>query len=210
MTSYPRAERRALADLMADLGPDAPTLCGGWRTRDLAAHLLLREGRPAAAVGISLPALAGWTQRVQSRIADRPYDELVEAVRTGPPPWSPYRVPAVKRAANTVEYVVHHEDVRRAQDGWKPRELDAGLEEELAVRLAGMARMLYRRVPVGVTLRREDGGTLRVKDGARNVTVTGPPIELLLHAFGRGDQARVQVDGDQVAVFELGAAPLGV
>ena len=46
MTRYAFAERLALADLMAEVGPDAPTLCGGWTTRDLAAHLLLRERRP--------------------------------------------------------------------------------------------------------------------------------------------------------------------
>ena len=32
-------ERQQLADLMASVGPDAPTLCEGWTVRDLAAHL---------------------------------------------------------------------------------------------------------------------------------------------------------------------------
>src|SRR5882762_622635 len=36
-------ERRELCDLFLELGPDAPTLCEGWTTLDLAAHLVLRE-----------------------------------------------------------------------------------------------------------------------------------------------------------------------
>jgi hypothetical protein len=43
-------ERQTLCDLLADLGPDAPTLCEGWTTLDLAAHLLCcQAGRRAAA-----------------------------------------------------------------------------------------------------------------------------------------------------------------
>ena len=46
MTSRPsmpvaRLEREALCDTLLALGPDAPTLCDPWRTRDLAAHLVL-------------------------------------------------------------------------------------------------------------------------------------------------------------------------
>lgn len=33
-------------------GPDAPTLGAGWKTRDLAAHLVVRESRPDAAAGV--------------------------------------------------------------------------------------------------------------------------------------------------------------
>jgi hypothetical protein len=36
-------ERLELCDLLLELGPDAPTLCEGWTTADLAAHLVLRE-----------------------------------------------------------------------------------------------------------------------------------------------------------------------
>ena len=59
-------ERAALADLLVELGPDAPTLCAGWDTRDLAAHLAVRERRPDATPGVAVPALAGWTERVQT------------------------------------------------------------------------------------------------------------------------------------------------
>src|ERR671916_591983 len=45
------AERRDLAGLFLRLGPDEPTLCGDWSTRELAAHLVLRERRLVAAAG---------------------------------------------------------------------------------------------------------------------------------------------------------------
>ena len=45
MTAFASIERAALVDLMAELGPDAPTLCTGWTTRDLAAHLVVRLSR---------------------------------------------------------------------------------------------------------------------------------------------------------------------
>ena len=40
-SSRPLAEREraALADLLEELGPDAPTCCEGWTTAHLAAHL---------------------------------------------------------------------------------------------------------------------------------------------------------------------------
>ena len=37
--SHARDERSALVASLRDAGPDAPTLCAGWTTRDLAAHL---------------------------------------------------------------------------------------------------------------------------------------------------------------------------
>ena len=47
-------ERRALADLLGELGPDAPTCCEGWTTAHLAAHLVVRDRRPDAMPGYAL------------------------------------------------------------------------------------------------------------------------------------------------------------
>ena len=47
-----RAERAAMCDTFEAVGPDAPTLCDGWLTADLAAHLIVREHRPDAMPGI--------------------------------------------------------------------------------------------------------------------------------------------------------------
>ena len=81
----------------------------------------------------------------------------MELVRTGPPRWSPAALEPVDRLANTVEFFVHHEDVRRAPDGWAPRPVDGDLEHELWRRLKPMSRVLVRKAPVGLVLRRTNG-----------------------------------------------------
>src|ERR1700735_4322129 len=45
-------ERATLCDLLVELGPDAPTLCEGWTTADMAAHLVVRERRPDSGTGL--------------------------------------------------------------------------------------------------------------------------------------------------------------
>jgi len=123
MTTPAQSERRELCDLFDEVGPDAPTLCGDWTTRDLAAHLVMRERRPDGAVGIVFSPAAGYSDKVQSSIANSSWPKLVDTVRSGPPIWSPTRIAAVDKLANTVEFFVHHEDVRRAGDSWDEREL---------------------------------------------------------------------------------------
>jgi uncharacterized protein (TIGR03085 family) len=68
--SHSRDERAALTDLMATLGPDAPTLCGGWTTRDLAAHLVVRERRPDIGIGAIVPGLNRWAERARLGLRD--------------------------------------------------------------------------------------------------------------------------------------------
>ncbi len=107
--SYSREERLALCALLDKTGPDAPTLCEGWTTGDLAAHLVLREHRPDAAPGVIGGLLAGYTERVQKRIKARtPFPELVRIIRSGPPRLSPMAIPGVDERANAVEFFVHH------------------------------------------------------------------------------------------------------
>ena len=69
MTAAAR-ERAALVATLHEVGPDAPTLCGDWTTRDLAAHLILRERHPIASLGIMVAPLADRTARAQQRLAD--------------------------------------------------------------------------------------------------------------------------------------------
>lgn len=196
------AERLALCDLMDRVGPDAPTLCGDWTTRDLAAHLVLRDGRLDAAPGILVPPLAGYTARIQRRIAQRPWPELVAQVRSGPPWWSPLNLPGLGNNINAVEFFVHHEDVRRAQQGWTPRADDLDRAAKLWTLLVRAAGLCYRKSPVGVVLRRPDGVQHIVRPGGRAVTLIGSPEELLLHAYGR-DQVVIEAEGDQDDILSL-------
>jgi len=210
---YAHDERLALCSTLTEVDPDAPTLCAGWTARDLAAHLVLRERRMDAAAGIPGGPLARHTERVQQRLAERtPYPELIDAIRTGPPKLSPYGIPGVDERVNTVEFFVHHEDVRRGQPNWKPRELLPGLSDELWGRLK-LARFLLRKVRVGVEYAREDepagdgsgGGAapsyrMPIHRGTPVVTVIGTPAELTLFTAGRRGAAQIRMDGTEAAV----------
>ncbi|MDN3351026.1 TIGR03085 family metal-binding protein [Actinomadura sp. DC4] len=204
--NWARSERHALCDLLAETGPDAPTLCQGWTTGDLTAHLLVRERRLDAAPGIMVPLLAGYTERVQRRLGTAtPFARQIELLRQGPPGWSPLAWPGVEGAANTVEFFVHHEDVRRAQEGWTPRSLPSALEDDLWRRLK-TARFTLRRLPVEVTMADPDGRTQRLTKGGRQARVHGLPSELTLWAVGRKDAARVELTGEAEAVNVLSQA----
>jgi len=226
--SYSRDERLALCALLEKTGPDAPTLCEGWATGDLAAHLVLRERRPDAAAGILGGPLAGYTARVQAQLKRRmSFAELVQAIRTGPPHLSVMALPGVDERANAVEFFVHHEDVRRAAADWAPRDISSGESDMLWQRLR-MAKFLLRRAPVGVELAREgtgasgegtgasgegtgaagvspDGPAYRItaKNATPAVTVIGSPAELTLWAMGRATAAKVRFDGIEAAVNKL-------
>jgi uncharacterized protein (TIGR03085 family) len=206
--TYAQDERAALAALLDETGPDGPTLCEGWQTRDLVAHLVLRERRPDAAAGVMGGPLAGHTARVQRHYLDRySYSELIALFKDGPPAFSVFAIPSADQAANTVEYFVHHEDVRRAAGGWTERPLDAGLSEALWKRLKGV-RLFLRSAPTGVVLARESGGKLDLivaKNATPSVTVTGAPAELTLWSMGRVSAARVTLDGPDEAVARLEA-----
>ncbi|SFI88602.1 TIGR03085 family metal-binding protein [Amycolatopsis sacchari] len=202
-------ERRALSALFDELGPDAPTLCEGWRTRDLAAHLVLRERRPDAAPGIVVPALAGYTKKVQDRYANLPWAELVARVRSGPAKFWPTRLPGVDEAANGSEFLVHHEDVRRAQPGWEPRPADPARDAAAWRAARGTAKFALRKSPVGIVLRTPDGRQAEVKSGPDTVTLVGAPVELLLFVFGR-DEVRVEFEGGAAAVERVKALGRGI
>jgi uncharacterized protein (TIGR03085 family) len=213
---YARDERLALCALLDNVGPREPTLCEGWATVDLAAHLVLREHRPDAGLGMLGGPLAKRTRRLQRKLIDRtPYQNLVELIKNGPPRLSPFGIPGADERANAVEFFVHHEDVRRAQAGWEPRKLDQGLTEMLWRRL-GMAKFLLRKAPVGVELARDDApepgapagsGGHRVRITAKHrtpvVTVTGSPAELTMWTMGRTTAALVRLDGSPAAVAAL-------
>ncbi|HSF27085.1 MAG TPA: TIGR03085 family metal-binding protein [Actinomycetes bacterium] len=211
MISFAADERARLCDQLLQGGPDAPTLCAGWTARDLAAHLVLRESRPDASVGVAVRPLAGYTERVRLEIAARPWEQLVREVRGGPPLWSPMRIRAVGELVNAVEFFVHHEDLRRAQPEWTPRPLEPSTQAMLWRTLQTGGGWLYRHGPVGVVLARPDGTrtTARRARAGRSVTVTGEPAELVLHAFGRQAHALVELDGDPLDVAALAAARLG-
>jgi uncharacterized protein (TIGR03085 family) len=203
-----RRERGALVKTLLSVGPDAPTLCEGWNTRDLAAHLVVRERRLDATLGITVPFLADYTAKVQNKVADSTrWDDLVELVASGPPVYSPFKL--LDAVANLGEMFIHHEDVRRAVDGWQPRVLDSSTAKPLRRQLGLMSRLMLTKMPAQVVLRTPAGEQIARVGRGDAVVVTGEPQELLLFVAGR-DAVRLEFDGAPQAIAAVRAAPRGL
>jgi uncharacterized protein (TIGR03085 family) len=203
-------ERRELCDLFGDLGPAAPTCCEGWTTFDLATHLVVRERRPQAAPGILLGGpFAGLLQRATTKVQEKGYDAVVELVRNGPP-IGPFAVPGLRGLMNLNEYVVHHEDVRRA-NGLAPRTDRPDLQATVWGMLRRGAALQLRSVrkQVKVRLQPPDGEGVTVGRGPE-VVLAGEPVELVLYLMGRKGVAQVELSGDTDAMAIVAAAKLGI
>lgn len=197
-------ERHALCDLFTDVGPDAPTLCVGWTTADLAAHLVVRERRPDSGPGIVWPPLAGYTDRVRLSVRDKtPWTQLVDAVRSGPPLLlRPFDGPM-----NTVEYFIHLEDVRRAQEGWEARPLSPELADALWTRVGpgGMAKKVAATIELT-----SNGRPAKERGAGPRVVIDGDPGEHTMFGAGRQRAAQVTITGDAELAARLRSTPLGI
>jgi uncharacterized protein (TIGR03085 family) len=213
MESMSRTERAALCNTALEAGEQAPTLCGRWTVKDLVIHLLVRERDPLGAPGILVPRLEALTERSSRRLADQDFSSLVERVRQGPPKWSPLAVPVLDRAVNTLEYFVHHEDIRRADPHWEPRELTAREQKAIWKAIAVAGKGLVRPAGVPVEIRwagdeRERSSVLRRGDDP--AVVTGAPSEIALFLYGRAQHAPLEFTGPEPHVHKLRKGDLGI
>jgi uncharacterized protein (TIGR03083 family) len=114
-------ESRDLADFLAGLSRedwDQPTLCTGWRIREVVSHMAVGH---TARLGGYLWALAGErfsTDRVSDRLArafaaDHDPDQILATFRRGTTgrPHGPTAL--VPRAELFTDHLVHHQDIRR-------------------------------------------------------------------------------------------------
>jgi uncharacterized protein (TIGR03083 family) len=99
--------------------------------------------------------------------------------------------------------VIHHEDVRRAQPDWSPRNLPRSVQDQLWKQVPFLARgRAATRSAGGLFVRRSDvpdgapGSERRLHDGQPTTTVTGAPLEMLLWVSGRPDVACVDLTVD--------------
>jgi len=207
-----RTERTALCDLLQRLGPDAPTLCEGWSTVDLATHLVVRERKPLAGPGLVLGGpFRAQLEREMGRVrTSHSYEALVALVRSGPPAW----LRPVDSLFNLNEFFVHHEDVRRGGGDFAPRppedvaEVEEGLWQGLH---RGGAILLARRIRgAGLELVRPDGQVVQARRGPNKATLTGRPGELILFLMGRGPAAQVELTGPPDAVAAVSSAAFGL
>lgn len=191
MTSLARAERLRLVAAARAAGEDAPTLCEGWTTRDLATHLVIREREPVAAMGIMVPAFEGRLEDKERDYASMPYSELLGLV-AAPPKWTPGAWPGVGSVMNTTEYLVHHEDIRRAELEWFPRRLSRK-DNATVWAQARFALLPYAAKAKGRTVIVSPGFGTHAAGRGETTTVTGEPVEILLWLLGRTDHALVDV-----------------
>lgn len=203
--SFQRRERENLAQLLLEVGPDAPTLCDGWTTADLAAHLYLRERKPHLAGGYFVPLLGSVTEQAQQRIKQRPYRDVVEEWAAGPPVF----LKPLDKPMNMAEHFIHHEDVRRGGGEIAPREFSRAVESDLmkGAKMMGLLALGSSDVPVVLTPPNHPpltlGGKRGVVDqGDRVVRVSGDPGELLLWVTGR-DAVEVDIAGAQKNIAKV-------
>lgn len=207
MTDLDLRERHELCDLFTDLGPDAPTLCEGWTTRHLAAHLALRERDLRAGPGILFGGpFARYTDKLMAKEMARPYEQIVDRVRTPPP--GPLSIGAIRRALSFSEYLTHHEDVRRP-NGRAPRTDRPDLQAETWKMIERMGGFMIRKAKTGRSVTALATGTTTGSktfgDGPK-VAITGEPVEILLFLQGRRTAAIVDLTGaaDDIAAVERG------
>jgi uncharacterized protein (TIGR03085 family) len=189
-------ERREICDLFLELGPDAPTLCEGWTTADVAAHLVLREH------------YSRWGDAKRNAEKAKGYSAVVARLRAGAP-LIPWRIPRVRNVFNGLEFFIHHEDVRRA-NGRGPRPEQPDLEA-LSWRMTGFnGRRLARAIrPFGIELVNPQGARRTFGSGAL-ATLTGPASEIVLYMGGRRETAQVTLSGSPEAVAAVEAARLQI
>jgi uncharacterized protein (TIGR03083 family) len=108
-------ERRTLADLLDDLSPaewETPSLCAGWRVRDVAAHLTLSHASALSAVGWMIRARGSFNRMVrdsavrQARLPVERYGELLRGM-VG----SRRTAPMVSDLEPLLDVIVHGQDI---------------------------------------------------------------------------------------------------
>lgn len=221
------AERQRLADLFASISPDAPTLCEDWTVKDLLVHMVIREYRPDAILGLAVPPLASHLKSVTAEYETKDYHDLISQYRQGPPRWSPIRL--IDRYFNLAENFVHHEDVRRggmvssnvgAGEGLtlSPRRLTDASEGALWQAALIFSKALLRQSKCAITLRRvaygsgEEVTTAQVGakpgPGVESLTVSGTAGEVMLWVYGREAAADVAISGSEAARRGVKRLPL--
>jgi uncharacterized protein (TIGR03083 family) len=181
-------ERLGLADLLDDLSDQEwahPSLCAGWRVRDVAAHLALAHTGWGTAVADTIRARGSFDRMVRDtarRHATVPTGELIAEIRAMS--GSRRRAPAVTPLEPLLDVLVHGQDIAvPLRRGWR---MPVEAASVAATRVWTMGWPLSRTFPArarfhGLRLVASDTDW-SVGDGAR---VEGPIEALLLLLTGR-------------------------
>jgi uncharacterized protein (TIGR03083 family) len=179
------AERRSLADLLERLAPedwDRPSLCDGWRVRDVAAHLTLAPTTGVPTAALEIVRARGSFHRMVHDTARRkgswPVETLVADLRGIA---DSRRLPPGTDHLNTLfDVLIHGQDIAVALDRECPMPLDAA--SVAADRIWSMGWPFHaRRRLAGLRLAATDTAWTRGAGPA----VEGPIDALLLLMTGR-------------------------
>lgn len=202
-----QTERAALQASLLEKGPDAPTLCGEWTTKDLAAHLYVREQKPGAALRSMLPGKQDPAKEEFEEALTRPYEDVVNAWAEGPQGLNPWR--ALDSIGNGMEHFIHHEDVLRGAlqpgDEVEVRPMEHAHGKELHRILKLLAPRMIKSpcpvvlAPVGFPRIVLHEGRGVSADGENVCRISGGVGELLLWLSGR-DVVKLTFEGNQEGV----------
>ncbi|WP_433525087.1 maleylpyruvate isomerase family mycothiol-dependent enzyme [Nocardia pseudovaccinii] len=194
-------QRRAIADLLADLSADeweTPSLCAGWRVKEVAAHIALTPQPPSIGVmlGTGIRARGNYNRFIDDltrRYAKHPAAELVSAIHgnTGS-----RRLPKLTNYRNILfDTMVHGQDIAIP--------LGRTIEIEPAAAAAAAAHAVTVGWPVW-DKHRLDGIRLVASDvdwtHGSGPEIRGPITALLLLVTGRPAAMDLLV-GDGVALM---------
>lgn len=109
-------ERTRLADLLESLEPaqwDVPSLCAGWRVREVAAHVIGTSDYSMAGMLVGVIRARGDFDRLVDRLARdqgaRPTDEIVQRYRRNAT--SRRKPPVVKPLDPLMDVLIHSQDI---------------------------------------------------------------------------------------------------
>lgn len=179
-------QRRAIADLLAELGPaewDSPSLCAGWRIREVAAHLAVTPNPPPMRVLFADAARARgnynrMVDMLTRRHSGRPGAELAADLREHA---DSRRLPKLTHYRNILmDTIVHGQDI--AVPLGRPLPVDPEGAAAAAAHAATVGRPVFDP-------RRLDGLRLRATDAdwthGTGAEIAGPALALLLLITGR-------------------------
>ena len=207
-----RAEREALCDLFLELGPDAPTLCEGWDTIDLAGHLYVREHSLKGGVGIIVSRVSDWHDDAIARTKDasrtrRSWRRCGSARRSGRSACSTARSTCRRCSCTTRTPAVvstRRPDRPTRSPSSRPRSWT------MLHRTHRFTTMKVKGVHLDLVNSEHPDDTIHCGHGDETVQVVGRPGEIILYLLGRTEAAHVELVGTDAAVATLEACSLGI
>lgn len=208
--------RNQLVSVLLKTGPGKPTLCEGWNTEHMVAHLVLRETRPDIAAGVVIPPLASRTDRKTEELAGqltdgRSYMEAVEKFGSANAPQR--KNETVDYGMNFAEYVIHREDVLRGSpDSTEMNGAESRIEgenERIWKTIGSQGKMFAKDYPDGLTVvgTDDDGepayGTKTLREPSASSRISGL-VQKVVKAPSTGEHVTITGTPLEILLYLFG------